>query len=131
MRSRRLSLSVAVFSVLLLFGVAEACRHAPPTASPQAQIAFQATRAIKALDLLRDYATDANAQNPPLINTDLTRKIVVYHRSAITTIHDFPSGWKPSVQTGLDEVLKDLPADTSAKLAPYVSLVKAILVEVK
>jgi hypothetical protein len=113
-----------------LFVATPACTHAPPTASPQAQLAFQGTRVIKALDLLRDFAIDGNAQVPPLISTATTRKVVVYHRSAITLIHDIPSGWKATVLTGLDEVGKDLPATESQKLAPYLVLVKTVLAEV-
>ena len=109
---------------------APACQHAPPTLSPAAQLAFQGTRAIKGLDLLRDYAIDANAQKPPLLSEAVTRKVVTYHRSAITTIHDIPNGWKPAVQTGLDEVLKDVPGPEAQKLAPYVALIKTILAEV-
>lgn len=118
------------FVIFALTLVAPACRHAPPTASPQAQIAFTGTRVIKGLDLLRDFAIDANAQTPPQLSTATTRKVVTYHRSAITLVHDIPSGWKQTLTDGLDEVVKDLPPGESQKLAPYVGLVKAVLVEV-
>lgn len=110
--------------------VTTACRHAPPSASPQAVIAFQGTRVIKALDLIRDFAVDGNAQTPPLISTGTTRKVVTYHRSAITLVHDIPSGWKQTLLDGLDEIVKDLPAGEGQKLAPYVGLIKAVLAEV-
>lgn len=120
------------FAVLILAAlVVCGCRHAPPGSSPRAHAAFQGTQVIKTLDLLRDYATDANAQVPPLISTVTTRKIVIYHRSAITTIHDIPNGWKPTVLTGLDEVQKNLPPDDASKVAPYVALIKAVIAEVK
>jgi hypothetical protein len=115
----------------LLCLAAPACQHAPPTASPQAQIAFTGTRAIKGLDLLRDFAIDGNAQTPSLISTATTRKIVTYHRSAITLVHDIPSGWKQTLSDGLDEVVTDLPPGEGPQLAPYVALVKSILVEVR
>lgn len=106
------------------------CQHAPPTLTPAAQLAFQGTRAIKGLDLLRDFAVDANAQIPPVISTDTTRKIVIYHRSAITLIHDVPNGWKATVLTGLAEVVRDAPAGEAQKFAPYVGLLKGLLAEV-
>ncbi len=106
------------------------CTPPPPTVSPQAKIAFTGTRVIKALDLIRDFAVDANAQNPPVISTATTRKVVVYHRSSITLVHDIPSGWKVTLTDGLNELLKDLPSGESQKLSPYVDLIRAVLVEV-
>ena len=116
--------------LVLLLTLAPACRHAPPTVSTRAQLAFQGTRVIKALDLIRDFAVDGNAQAPPLISTPTTRKVVTYHRSAITLVHDIPSGWKQTLLTGLDETVKDLPDGEGQKLAPYVGLVRAVLAEV-
>ncbi len=118
----------AVLLLVALSIVAPACRHAPPAASPQAALAFQGTRVIKALDLIRDFAIDGNAQNPSLVSTVTTRKIVTYHRSAITLVHDIPNGWKATLSTGLDEAVKDAPE--GQKLAPYVGLIKAVLAEV-
>ncbi len=115
-----------IFLLLVISFVA--CTPAPPAASPKAQLAFQSTRVIKALDILRDFAIDGEAQTPKVVSTATTRKIVLYHRSAITLIHDIPQGWKQTVSDGLDEAVKDVPE--AQKLAPYVGLVKAILTEV-
>ncbi len=108
-----------------------ACASAPLNLSPAGQTAFQNTRVIKGLDLIRDTAVSANAQIPPLVSTDTTRKIVTYHRSALLIIRDVPNGWKASVLTGLDETVKDLPAKEAQLIAPYVALVKTLVQEIR
>jgi len=105
--------------------------HPPLGLSPQAREAWYATRVIQALDLLRDTAIDANAQTPPLIATATTRKIVVYHRSAITFIHEIPGGWKATVVAGIVEIEDNLSLKEYQLLSPYTRLVKAALAEVQ
>src|SRR6266550_45349 len=74
--------------------VQSACAaKAPPSLSPEATTAWYGTRVIKALDLLRDSATSAEAAHPQLLSTETTRRIVLYHRAALQTIHDAPAGW--------------------------------------
>ena len=68
-----------------------------------------------------------HAQTPPVLSTETTRKIVRYHASALQIIHALPSGWKGTLETGLNELLKDLPANEAKALAPYVLLVKSVL----
>lgn len=118
------------FVLIALLLVTSACVKAPPTLSPAGIAAFNGTRVVKALDILRDVAVDANAQVPPLLSTATTRKVVTYHESALKTIQAAPSGWVPVVQTGLTEVLKDVPPVEQRQLAPYVSLVKTLIAEV-
>lgn len=117
--------------VLCLALSAVSCTHAPPTLTPKATEAFHGTEAIKGLDLLRNFVVDANKQIPPLISTPTMLKVVKYHRSALVLIHDIPNGWKATVLTGLDEVVKDLPAAESQKLIPYIALIKGIVQEVQ
>jgi|SRR5882672_972775 len=117
-----------ILLLLALSIVAPACQYAPPAASPRATIAFQGTRVIKALDLIRDFAIDGNAQTPPIVLTATTRKIVTYHRAAIILVHDIPSGWKQTLSDGLDEAVKGAPE--GQKLAPYVRIIKALLQEI-
>ena len=103
------------------------CTHAPPTLSPEATDAYNKTRAIKGLDILRDTAIDANAQDPPLLDTAITRKVVLYHDSAVRIIVATGDGWRATVLVGLDELLDDVPPDSRSLLVPYVALVKSIL----
>jgi hypothetical protein len=120
-RSRLAALCVAL-------ALMTAC-HTPPNLTPEAVVAFHNTRVIKGLDLIRDTAIAANAQNPPLVSTATTRKVVLFHRSALDTIYAGP-GWQPKVLTALDETVRDLPSAESRLVAPYVVLVKTIIQEV-
>lgn len=123
-RARALSL------IVIVLALAVACAKAPPNLSPAGTAAFHATRVVKALDVFRDAAISANDQSPPLISTATTRQIVLYHKSAVTMIGAAPSGWVLVVQTGLTELDKNLPTHERQQLAPYVALVRTLIVEV-
>jgi hypothetical protein len=107
------------------------CVHAPPNLSPAGSAAFYGTRVVHGLDLLRDSAIAANEQTPTLVSTATTRTIVTFHQSAVRVIQATPSGWKPSVLTGLDETMATIPLDERKRLAPYVALVKTLIAEVR
>jgi hypothetical protein len=92
--------------------------------------AFQTTRAVKAIDILRDFAVDGNAQNPPIVDTQTTRQIVQWHKAALTSIQGAQTGWKAGVITGLNAIVVALPPTVSQKIAPYVALVTATLQEI-
>ncbi len=120
---------VAAFALTLALSSC-AANTPPPNLTPVAQKAWQGTRAIKALDQLRDIVIDGNALNPPVFTTAATGKVVAFHKSAITIIHAAPGGWQMTVQTSLTELVKDLPAADRQQVAPYVALAKTILAEV-
>jgi hypothetical protein len=116
----------ALFSfVFVMFVVG--CHHAPPTASPTAQVAYQGTQVLQALDLLRDAVITANEQVPPIVSTGTTRKVVTYHRMAITVVHEAPNGWKQTVTTALDELVASLSAEDRTFVGPYITLIKEIV----
>lgn len=117
-----------VFTLLLIV-LAVSCAKVPPSLTPAGVAAFQGTQAIKALDLLRDAAIDANALTPPLISTDTTRRVVLYHKSAITIIHSTPAGWRSTVQTGLTELRQSLQGSELEQLVPYLRLAQALIEE--
>ena len=106
------------------------CAKAPPNLSPAGTAAFQKTRVIKGLDLLRDFAIDAEAQSPKVLSTDSTRKIVTYHQSALRVIQASDSGWVGATVSSLTEVTNALPPGDRQKVAPYVALVQTVLTEV-
>jgi hypothetical protein len=121
----RLSILLAALALTV------ACAKTPPDLTPEASVAFKATQAVRALDILRDTAIAAHAQTPPLMPEATTRKVVLYHQSTIKVIQAAPSGWRAVTQTGLDELAGNLSPSDKALLAPYIALVKAVIAEVK
>jgi len=117
---------------LLLVGLLAlpSCVKAPPSLSPAGQVAFEKTRVIKGLDLLRDFAIDAEAAQPQVLSTDTTRKIVQAHQSILRIMDAAGTGWQAVVGTSLETVVNSLSAADRPKVAPYVALVKALLAEV-
>lgn len=115
-----------------------ACSTNPPPAnsptvnlSASGRAAYQATRVVKALDVLRDIAISAEEQNPKLMSTNSTRKVVLYHQAIVKTIRAVPDGWLAVATEGLDNLRKEIPADEWKQIDPYVRLVLAIYAEVR
>ncbi len=121
--------------LMLLVGLlalpSSSCTKAPPNLSPAGQEAFQKTRVIKALDLLRDFAIDAEAAQPQALSTDTTRKIVRAHQGILKIMNAAGAGWQRIVASTLDDVVANLSEADQHKVSPYVALVKAILLEVQ
>lgn len=116
--------------VLVLVLVAASCAKAPPSLSPAGTAAFQATRVVKALDVLSDFVIAAEAQTPKVISTANTRTIGNFVTAAAKTIDAAPGGWKPTVLAGLDQLQHDiLPAEWQ-RVLPYVTLIKALIQEI-
>jgi hypothetical protein len=118
---------IPLLIVCALLSGAPSCTNAPPTLSPAGTAAYQATRVVKALDVLRDAAIDANAQTPPLISTPNTRKVVNFHEAAVKTIGAAPGGWKPTVVAGLEQLQHDILPEEWSRLQPYIALVKSLI----
>lgn len=114
------------------------CSTNPPPAndptvnlSASGRAAYQATRVVKALDVLRDIAISAEEQNPKLMSTNSTRKVVLYHQAIVKTIRAVPDGWVAVAMEGLDNLRKEIPADEWKQIDPYARLVLAIYQEVR
>lgn len=120
---------VGLLVVLALLSSACAVK-APPTLSPAGAAAFQATRVVRALDVLQDFAIAAEAQNPKLLSTDNTRKVVNFVGASVKLIDAVPGGWRPTVYAGLAQLEHDLPPPAWARIAPYVQLLKVLIAEV-
>lgn len=120
----------ALFVLAVLLCSFQGCAKAPPELTPEGTAAFHKTRVIKGLDLLRDFAIDAEAQTPKVLPTATTRKVVTYHQSALRIIQSTDAGWHAAVGSGLDEVVANLSAAEREKVSPYVALVKTILQEI-
>ncbi len=73
-------------------------------------VSLHALEAVKALDVIRDTAIDAEAAK--LTPTATARTVVTWHKSVLLVIKESPGGWRPTVLAGLDELEKKLsPAD--------------------
>jgi hypothetical protein len=132
--------------VVLVTGVFYGCAPVPTPLSPDARIAFHATRVVQVLDVVRDAAIAANDVSPPLISTDATRRVVLFHRSAVQIISVSPSGWRPTVKAGLFELTchpqaapmqppppctPQLAPHEVTRLYPYVGLALVVIEEVR
>lgn len=115
---------------VLLLATTVACTKTPPNLTPQATVAFKGIQAVRALDILRDTAIAANAQTPPLLSEEVTRKVVLYHQATVKTIQSSVSGWQAAALTGLDGLLTSLPPPQRALLEPYTVLIRTVLQEV-
>ena len=118
---------LAFACVLALLGSPGGCTHAPPTLSPAGTAAFHATRVVKALDVLQDFAIAAEAQNPKLISTANTRKVIDVVAASVRTIQAAPGGWKPTVLAALAQLERDVFPAEWARVLPYVSLVRSVI----
>ena len=121
---------LVLLALLFTAGCNGCSQNIPPNLSPQAVAAYQGTKVIVALDAIRDVSIALADTNPPVIRRDVTTAIVAWHKSAITTIHATPTGWKMTVLTGLDQVKSNLNQQEQTQLGPYFSLAKILINEV-
>jgi hypothetical protein len=154
-RLRRFA-TVPIIAFLLAAGllcgaavVSTGCVKTPPALTPDAEVAYKATRVVKVLDTVRDAAIAANELSPPAISTNDTRTIVLWHKTAVQVISAAPGDWKGTVKTSIylltctaDAYIAapgipppatcqpQIPAAAVARLAPYVSLALVIIAEV-
>lgn len=128
--SPRIQIGPLIGAVLLSIWLTPyvACTHAPPNLSPNAKREFYATRVIKELDIVRDFAVDGEAAG--VVSTDDARVVVLWHKSAVQVAQSTGANWQTIVSTTLDTAVGNLKPTTRDKLAPYVVLIKAILAEV-
>lgn len=143
------SLTIIVLALAVLVGLtflAWGCVEKPPNLSPEATTAFYASRVVKALDVFRDSAIAMNETTPPSISTESTREIVRWHRATVQVVQVTPSGWRPTVLSGIWALTCYAPAAPSypappcqptlkstdvAKLVPYLAVAVVILQEVQ
>jgi hypothetical protein len=132
--------------VLTTVGCTDGCTKTPPELTPDAAIAFQSTRVVQALDVVRDAAIAANETVPPMVSTDNTRTVVAWHRSAVVVIQAVPSGWKATVRASIYTLTCEpaasmvqppppctpqLAPSAVTRLSPYVNVLLLVINEVK
>lgn len=116
-------------SICLLFALSVGCAATPPALTPESRVAWQATRVIKGLDLVRDTAIDAHRHG--LMATETTRKVVLWHQGSLRVIQAAGTtlSWRPAVQVSLQELQAALPPEDRARLSVYFTLIHSLLNE--
>ena len=116
--------------IMILCLVSVGCAVPPPNLTPDATWAFNETRTIKGLDLVRDTVVAANKEVPPLVSTDFMVKVTKFHRSALDVIHAHAFGWQAEVTAAEKALLANAPPKEAALAKPYLVLLNTILNEV-
>lgn len=133
MRSQMAAVLLLSITIVACAVAAQGCGHAPPNLSPSGASAFHKAQVLHVLDLVRDTAIDGNKlgdSGHPVISTTTTRRVVTWHQSALNVMSAAGTGWQAAIESGLNEVVKDLPAAEGQVLAPYVVMVNTVLSEV-
>lgn len=86
--------------------------------------ALHAQEVGKTLDIIRDFAVDAEATKN--LSTATMLKVVRWHKSAVMIIDQTPDGWKATVLAGLVQLKVTLGVSERTLLGPYIDA--AILV---
>lgn len=94
--------------------------------SAQGKAAYQTTKVVKALDVLRDVAAEAEKQNPKLLSPASALKVIAYHKQVVTTMGAVPDGWKTVAEKGLDQLKTDLTPQEWAQIEPFANLLKTL-----
>ena len=106
------------------------CASAPASLGPAAHAAFNNTRVIRSLTLLRNTAEAAEVEG--IFSRNATRCTVQFHESSVKIIDATMSGWQKAVLVGLDEAFKNCYVDRERTLlAPYVTLARVLISEVQ
>ncbi len=104
----------------------------PPAGDPTAGLsaggraAYQATKVVKSLDLLRDIVAEGEKLTPKVFSPDTVLQVVAYHRQVVRTIGTVPDGWKAVAVQGLNELKARVPAEQWARMQPWVSLLTVL-----
>lgn len=132
MRLRRETFLPAMLAVALLL-TAPGCANNPPAAgsptanlSPSGLAAYNATKVVKSLDLLRDIVAEGEKQTPKVFSADTALKVVAYHRQVVRTIGTVPDGWKAVAVQGLTELKGLVPAAEWQRMQPWVALLTVL-----
>lgn len=115
----------------------------PPDLTPPAQVAYQSTRIVRALDVARDTAVALQPGGTVTVRD--TREIVLWHRTAVVAAEASPAGWRLTVRAGIYMLTCDpraavttpppsctprLPAETIQAMSPYIGIGLILLSEI-
>lgn len=120
-----------LFLLVLCLSLSACASHVPPNLNPEATRAWYGTQIIKALDHVRDAVDDAHHTTPPLVDAGTDLKVVQWHQTAVTIVHEAKVGWRNALDASLTGLQANLPPDIWTLIDPYVRLAQSILREVQ
>lgn len=127
-------LTGALLLVTLLLSLCAACGpKSPPQTDPtrnlsaQGKAAFQANKILKALDVLRDVAVEAEKQTPKLLSPSSALKVIAYHKQVASLMGAIPDGWKGIALAGLDTLKQNLSPAEWNQVQPFIELVRGLI----
>lgn len=121
----------SILLVVLLF--AGCASNAPPTLTPAGVLIWQANEAVVALGALQHAAIELNKVQRcepacvPLLSDRNTGIVVDAVTSALLTIKQVPSGWKPTALAALTQIDARLDQIGKDKVAAYVRAARTVL----
>lgn len=123
------TLMVILLAVALGLGapLLTACAKVSPTLSPTGVSAVKATEVVHALDAARDVAKVVSDAYPTVVTPTDFQRILTVHESVVTIIGASPNGWKPTALAALDELDRDLSVPAKQRMAPYLALVRSLV----
>lgn len=124
--------------LLVVVLLAVGCAKAPPQLPAGDAVLFQANQAVVAIGTVQHAAIELNkvqvcppAPCRPLLSDANTRIVIDNVASALTTIKQVPTGWRPTITAALTEIQNRLDADGKTRLAAYVQTANTIITSLR
>lgn len=118
----------SVLIVSLLFYTA-CSGNLGPNVDPRVPVALGVKEAVIAVGTIQHTAIELNRAG--LVPDRDVRVIGNAVKSIDSTLGTLPQGWQAVVNSGLDEMLKQLDEPTKLRIAPYVEIAKLVIARLK
>lgn len=112
---------IALISLVIL----SACAAPATITTPAGKAAYISDQLINSLGIFQDAAIGSNDQK--ILSDSSTKLIVTFVKASVNTARQTPSGWKVTISTGLDSLVKALPAADAQKYSAYIGLLKTMI----
>lgn len=120
--------SIIIIVYIAFSSTACAPHTTAPVLTPVAQKVFNASEVQHVLDLVRDIAQDANANDNTIVTDSVALAITNWHEAAVTALYACTTGTcAQGSLTALTLIAQTLTPAQHAALDPYVTLASAAL----